>query len=232
MKKKLIKLIIFFVVDIICLDIAIASDNIRRVRAIEFRGIENLSKFELFGRTRVKSENGIISVDIDSLNRVLAQDPYIESFNVSESNERLIVEIKERKPVMLLAISKGGRLIPFETDANFRPISAGKVYATGLPIVIIDEKDAAGGTISGRVKNLSRLLDQIKKSDPFYGELDEIKINSDGTLDVLLKGRRTLFKLNNGYMNFIKLKWTAGYIDRIKRNPEIVDLRNDAVVIR
>jgi hypothetical protein len=232
MEKKLIKFIIFFLVDIICLDIAIGADNIRRVRAIEFRGLENLSKYELFGRIRVKSENGIISVNMDSLNRVLAEEPYIDSFNVSESNERLIVEIKEKKPVMLLTISKGGRLIPFETDVNFRPISAGKVYSTGLPLVIIDEKDAAGGMLSNRVKKISIILEQLKKNDPIYGELDEIKINIDGTLDVILKGRRTLFKINNGYMNFIKLKWTAGYIDRMKRNPEMVDIRTDAVVIR
>ncbi len=232
MEKKLIKLIIFFLVDIICLDIAIGADNIRKVRAIEFRGLEYLSKYELFGRTKVKSENGIISVSMDSLNRVLAEEPYIESFNVSESNERLIVEIKEKKPVMLLAISRGGRLIPFETDLNFRPISAGRVYSAGFPLVIIDEKDAAGGTLSIRVKNINRMLEQLKKNDPIYGDLDEIKINSDGSLNVVLKGRRTLFKINSGYMNFIKLKFTAGYMDRIKRNPEMVDLRTDAVVIR
>jgi hypothetical protein len=232
MEKKLIKLIIFCLLDIIWLDMAIAADNIRRVKAIDFRGLEILSKYDLFVRARVKTESGNFSVNIDSLNRVLAEEPYIESFNVSESNERLIVEIKEKKPVMLLALSKGGRLIPFEADLYFKPISPGRIYSGSMPLVIIDEKDANGGTLSYRVKIISRMLEQLKKSDPIYNELDEIRINSDGSLNVNLKGRRTLFKINSGYMNFIKLKWTAGYIDRIRRNPETVDIRTDAVVIR
>ena len=93
------------------------------------------------------------------------------------------------------------------------------------PIIIISEEDYNKAKLNKNLKLISKLLNYFVKKDRFFlNQIGELYY-SDGKVKVILKGRRTEFHLKPEYSDFIKLKYSAGHLDKSRNYPEklIVD---------
>ncbi|MCU0846768.1 MAG: hypothetical protein MUD12_02650 [Spirochaetes bacterium] len=230
MKGCGVRLAMACAVAAICLDTPAESGKITRIDSVEFRGLRAYSKFEL-SKGAIGSDGTGLLVDLDALGKNLSRSPFLEKYGLSMSDGKLIVTVIEKKPALLIAVRKGERVVPIELDGNFKLISAGRSHAE-LPVIFLGEEDLKRGRIEERARQYSALLKRVGKLSPsLLREISEIHAGSE-IISVYLKGRRTRFLLRPEESGFIRLGVTAGYLDRMRRYPEVIDLLNDRVVIR
>lgn len=212
-------------------DAAFAAD-IRTVKAIEFRGLKLLSKYELLRGTRLKSVARGIVIDVGSLEEAMEKNAFLASYTVNEKGERLIVSVVEKKPVLVLAAVKGGRTYLYELDRDRAVISRNAVHTGRVPFIFVPADDTDRGPVSGRVRELLSVLDRVREQNAvIYREISEIYCNGN-SIRVVLRGRKTGFIMRPDVADFIRLKYVAGYCDHAERYPEDIDITGSAVVIR
>jgi hypothetical protein len=210
---------------------ALAGD-IRKVKAIDFRGLKLMSKYEVVRNARMKALDDGIAIDLDSLDRALAANRFIKSYRVEESGGRLTVSVAEKIPDLIMAVSRNNGTVLYELDAEHSVISKNEVHADRIPVLCLAAEDVAAGPADIRVRGLLSLLDRVRKISPaVYREISEIYFDGKG-IRVTLRGRKTGFVMMPLERDFIKLRYIAGYCDRAGRYPEEINLTGDAVVVR
>ncbi len=211
--------------------IALAGD-VRKVKAVDFRGLKLLSKYDLVRNVRLKAADDGIVIDLESLGRALAGNRFIKSYRVEESGGRLIVSVAEKKPELVMAVERKDGTALYELDAAHAVISKNSVHTDRVPVLCLTGDDMAADAADGRVRDLFTLLGRIKKSQPsVYGELSELRLDGK-EIRVTLKGRKTDFIMRPLERDFIKLRYIAGYCDRAGRYPDEINLTGDAVIVR
>jgi len=212
---------------------AVRAADIRLVKAIEFRGLKLLSKYEVVRGARIKAVAGGIAIDVDSLEAVLENNAFLSSYSVNESGRSLIVTVEEKKPALVLAMVKGGRTHLLELDGGHAVISRNTAHTGRVPFIFAAADDAADrGPVPARVRRLLEVLDLVREQNAvIYRELSEIYCN-DNSIRVVLRGRKTGFIMRPDAADFMKLKYVAGYCDRAERYPEEIDITGSAVVVR
>lgn len=211
---------------------AARAADIRLVKAIEFRGLKLLSKYEVVSGARIKAVAGGIAIDVDSLEEALEKNAFLSSYSVDEKGRRLIVTVEEKKPALVLVTVKGGRTRLFELDGGHAVISRNAVHTARVPFVYVKIDDTDRRPVPARVRRLLAVLDRVREQNALiYGELSEIYCN-DNSIRVVLRGRKTGFILRPDAADFMKLKYVAGYCDRAERYPEEIDITGSAVVVR
>jgi hypothetical protein len=210
----------------ICLAAAAApAKDLRAVKAIEFRGLRLLSKYDIVRGVRFRAVDRGIVIDMDSLEKALSGNSFLSSYRVEESRGRLIVTVAEKKPVLIMAVEGKGGCSLYELDADHAVISRNCVHTDLVPVLYARAGKSGAGTI------LSLLAGIRKRDAALYREISEI-YPAGSAVRVLLRGRRTGFILKPEEQEFIKLKYIAGYCDRTERSPEEINLSGNPVVVR
>ncbi|MFC1669562.1 hypothetical protein ACFL20_04165 [Spirochaetota bacterium] len=232
MKNKLIH-IISITALVIMSGMAVNADNTIKVRAIEFKGLKYITKYEILKSTRVKADKGGIVIDVESLKKSLKNIALIKKYKVAISNGKMKISIVEKKPHLYLAVRKGKRIIPFEIDGNNKIISMKRIYHPAKPVIVIDDNEIIKGKLSKRARGICRLAEYLSKSEKrLYNEINEIFLTVHGKLKVKLNGRRTIFYLNADRASFIRLKYITGYMDRKRYYSDKLNIMQNEVYIR
>jgi hypothetical protein len=230
MKKVLVHTAVFTV----CLaaTVAVPAKDLRAVKAIEFKGLRLLSKYDVIRGSRIKAVDRGIVIDMESLEKALAGNGFISSYRVEESRGRLIITVTEKTPAIILAAEGRGGYTLYELDADSAIISKNNVHTDMVPVLYAQAGSPGAGGLPGGVKSILSLLAGVKKRDAaLYREISEV-YPAGGAIRVLLRGRKTGFILKPEEGEFIRLKYTAGYCDRTGRSPEEINLSGNAVVVR
>ena len=216
----------------VLLDGTIMAGEVRRVRAVEFRGLKLLSKYEIIRGVRMKAGREGIVIDMDSFRLALSKNHFIKAYEIGGNDSGLIISVTEKIPAYILAVVMGEKTNLYELDADYRVISKNDVHASNLPIVYITGQDVKIDAIQGTVKRLLALLGRVKKSDAsIYREISEIYFYKD-RLKITLRGRRTDFILRPDENDFRKLRYITGYLDRSDTSPGEITISDRAAIIR
>jgi hypothetical protein len=212
---------------------AFAFRNVRRVKAIEFRGLKYLSKYEIIGGTITRVEDDYFVVDIDSLSSLLKKNQMVASHRIAIEGENIKIAIVENEPAFLLCVRKKKRVIFFELDRGFKVISYMRVHAYDKPLIIISEEDIDGGRLSGRVIGFLRLLQDLQADNMrIYDEISEIELGDLDNVRLRLHGRKTECIISPTWKSFNRLNYVVAYLDRIKYYPDVLKLFCRFVIIR
>jgi hypothetical protein len=211
---------------------AVMADDIRKVRSIEFRGLGLLSKYDAIRGARLKAVSDGIIVDVESVERVLSQNSFLTSYDVEESRGRLVITVAEKRPVLIIAVERGGRTALYEIGADGAVISKDDVHTGRVPVLVLAEGDFSEGAATDRTRRLMGLLAQVRRTNAaLYRELSEINA-AGGGIRVQLRGRRTEYILRPEPDDFTRLGYVAGYCDRGERDPDEINLTGNAVIVR
>jgi hypothetical protein len=206
---------------------ALAAADARKVAAIEFRGLVNLSKYDIMRGVRYRTEGSGIIIDMDSLEDALKVNYYLESYRVDRAGGRLVVTVAEKRPAMVVVMEGARRSVVYELDGSFAILARNEVHTGRVPILCL-----TAGETAGVVRRLFAVLGRVRKSFPsLYRELSEIYLRGGG-LRVVLRGRRTVFSLGADVADFARLNYLAGYCDRSGRYPEEIQIAGNEVIVR
>ena len=206
--------------------------GVRRVSAVEFRGLKLLTKFDIIKGVRLKAVDGGMVIDVPSLEKALSRNTYLRGFSVSERAGRLIVTVEEKKPSLILVIARGGASAIYELDEGHAILSRNDLHAANVPVLCAAGRDLRNGAGRRGIGNILSLLDRVKKNNaPVYRELSDISCRGEN-LRVYLRGRKTRFILKPHETDFMKLRYIAGQCDRTETYPEEIIISDDAAIIR
>lgn len=211
---------------------AVHGRDVREVEGIEFRGLELLSRHELLAGVPVKASKKGSVIDLDALKSAITKNGMIEASGISVEGDRIIVTVKERVPVHLLAVRRVNEVVPFETDARFAILSVRAVHVTGRPLVVMGEGDLRGGALSARVRGLLSEMERLEKNDgELFKEIAEIEIKNDNVLEIFLKGRKTRIILPVNGRDFRNLRYMVSLFDGQNYYPATLRMGNGYGVI-
>lgn len=203
---------------------------VRTVKAIEFKGLKLLSKYDLVRGVRLRAVPRGIVIDVDSLGRALEGNAFLKTYRVDEVQGKLLVTVVEKKPALVVVAERDGATAMYELDGGHEVISKNNVHTNRVPYVHI-----GSGNISDAAAALKRLFAVLvrvrEKNSVIYRELSEIYCNGD-SIRVVLRGRKTGFVMKPDVADFIRLKYVTGYCDHAERYPEEIDLSDNTVVVR
>jgi hypothetical protein len=218
---------IIIIVMMLSISAAFAKNDLKIFNSIEFKGTNYLSKYEIIDSAKIAIKGKNLLVDMNSLERGLNDIPMVKSYKIIENNQRLIISITENRPIFLISVSNEGKNLLFEMDNEFRIISANRVHASGMPLIIISQEDIKAGRISSRAKTLLNTIYALQtKSLPVIKEIIEMDFTDGQRLKIMLKSRRTVFIIKPDIDSFNKLNYAAGYFDRIKYYPNTFTILN------
>jgi len=150
----------------------------------------------------------------DLLRTALARNPMIEESSIDEDGRGLVVTVKERVPVYLMAVRRGGEIIPFEADERFNVVSVRGVHLEGKPLVIIRGDELKGGAVSARVRDFYRAMSLLERENrELFAEISEIGLENDNMLEIFLKGRKTKISVKNDGPSFSALGCLVAVLD-------------------
>ncbi len=208
------------------------ANEIRNVKAIEFKGLKLMSKYEIIKGSRIKAVNEGIAIDMDSLEKTLSGNKFIKSYRVEENRGILIVSVVEKKPVLIMSVARSGGSVLYELDDDHAIISKNNVHTDRVPVLFVTTEDIAADAATGRIKDLFSVLAGVRGRNPVvYRELTEIYF-AGNSIRVILRGRKTGFIMKPDDTGFLKLKYIVGYCDHEEQYPEEINLSDNEVVVR
>ncbi|GEM_PF-418406 len=221
------------VIIIVWATASFALRNVRRVKAIEFRGVQYLSRYEILGDTVARIENDYLVVDIDSLSARLNENPMVASFRIVIDGDRLRIIVVENEPMFIIAVKREKRLHLFELDRELSVISRERVHTHDSPLIILSESDVQRGNISRRIVEFLELLRELESQQlAVYGEIAEIHLYDFEETRLYLRGRRTAFILNPSWESFQRLNDCVAYLDSRGYYPDMVKVYARFVVLQ
>lgn len=219
---------------LVCLAVpaALAAEDVRIVKAIEFRGLKLLSKYDVVMGARYRATESGIVIDLDSLEQAIKKNGFIESYRIEEKGGSLVVAVAERVPELIVAAGGDGGSVLYEVDAAHRVISRNDVHTDRVPVIYLSGSFAPQGDAAYRAGTLFSLLGRVKKKVPsVYRELSEIHA-AGNSIRVVLRGRKTGFTMRPDEAGFIRLKYIVGYCDSVGQYPDEINLSGNAVIVR
>jgi hypothetical protein len=214
-------------------DTALSRGKILHVKEIEFRGLDNISKQELFRNVHTEAAAGGISIDITALEKGLASNPLLASHAVELKEKRLIIAVVEKKLLTPLVIKGRGESVLYLLDHEFRKVARNRLYSVRGPLLVVDEKSAGKSGMSDYIKEILSDLDRLRvRKKELYDQISEISVIRDRTADVIMKSRRTRFRIVPDYRSLALLGAVTAYLDRIDSYPESMKIIDDRVFFR
>lgn len=210
-----------------------AGKDFKIYKSIEFKDLNYLSKYEIIDLTDFTVKEKKIIIDINSLIRVLNDLPMVKSFKLTEIDQSLLVTIVENQPVFPLCVREGGNNLLIELDKDYNLISVGRIHAINMPIIIISQEEMRNRILSAGLKKFLGLLSDLHKDGlRVIREIREIDYLNNLNINILLKGRKTVFNIKPDTDSFNKLNYAAGYFDRIKYYPHTFTILNDSGILK
>jgi hypothetical protein len=230
--RILLNILLLLAVTSLTADRALCRGKTIVVKEIEFRGLENLSKYELFRNVKTEAVSGGISLDINALEESLASNPLIVSHAVELNDKRLVIGVVEKKLLIPVVLKAKEESLLYLLDHEFRQVARNRLYSVHGPVLVIEEKPGKSG-MSDSIKNILRALNRLKiRKKDLFSQISEITIKRDRTADVIMKGRRTRFGIIPDYRTLSLLECITAYLDRIDYYPERMKIIGDRVFFR
>ena len=221
--------------------VSISSLNAQKVMKFEtvsFNGLTYISKYEIIKLMKQKQVKGGVIIDVGDLKKKLDKHKMIEKYKLYEQNNKLLIAIREKKPVFLLGVIHNDDVTIYELDRSMKAISRNNVHATELPIIYIKKHVLKKRSLKEIIKKLYSIQLKIKNTVPrIFKELSLVYVNNvstgnDSILRIMLRQRKTLYILNNIKNSLLSLKTITGYFDKIQYYPAYVRIDDDKVIIR
>lgn len=226
--RILLKILLLPVVIFITHDAGLSQGKALVVEEIEFRGLENISKSELFRNVKTETVSGGISIDITALEKSLASNPLIMSHGVELKEKRLIIALAEKKLFNPVVVKGKGESVLYLLDHEFRKVARNRLYSVRGPVLVVNEKLVGKQGMSDYIKGILTVLDRVKVRKRYlFSQLSEINIMRNRKTDVIMKGRRTRFSLIPDYRTFSLLEQITAYLDRVDQYPERMKIIGD-----
>ncbi|MBN2158278.1 MAG: hypothetical protein JW807_02700 [Spirochaetes bacterium] len=230
MKTRLLTTAIAFV--ILATPGTLAAKNVRTVKAIAFKGLKLLSKYDIVRGARYRATEAGIVIDLDSLEKAIERNGFIDSYRIDEEKGNLVVTVVERTPELIVVVPGEDGSVLYELDAERQVISRNDVHTARIPVIYLSVGYAPDGSSASRAGRLFVLLDRVKKTNPaVYRELSEIH-QAGRWIRVMLRGRKTEFTMKPDEASFIRLKYIIGYCDSVEQYPDEINLSGNAVIVR
>lgn len=212
---------------------AYALRDVRKIKAIEFKGLNNIGKNEILSRVDYRAGDDGILINFNSLDEVLKKLPLIRAYKISEEGDRLIVDISEHEISFLVAIKSRQRIIPLEIDGRARILSVNRVHVYDIPMLTIPASEMNGDRFSNRFRKIIGILNQASMENPsLFREIREIDLTDYPRVDIMLRGRRTRFTARMDKDSFYTMKYMLGYLDNAKYYPRVVEHYGDRSVMK
>ena len=200
--------------------------------AVEFQGLQYITKEEIAKSAGFRGVQGGVRVDIGMLEKALSGIRAVKSYSISSEGNRLLIRVVEKMPLIVCVFTKGKRTVLYELDSACSVISAGSVRAWDVPYVHIQGHENSGRCMTAGIGSFCRLMAQVRAGDPsFYTEISEVVLRGPEA-EVMLKKRKTRFRVKPERSCLERLKYIAGYLDRIRFYPDSLDVTEDRVLIR
>ncbi|HNV46757.1 MAG TPA: hypothetical protein PKJ16_06925 [Spirochaetota bacterium] len=197
-----------------------AFRNVKKVSAIEFKGLKYLTKYELISAADTVVEQDGIVIDVDSLEAALRKNLYVKDYRIVEKDRRITVTVEEKRPALVMAIEKEGAYAFIELDGELAALSYNRVHAADRPLVVVPWAFAHSGSLSKQVRDYLRTILEAEKSGlKVCRELTEVYIRSDGKVRIRLRGRRTEFLAEMNRAALERLNTCVGFLDAAGRYP-------------
>jgi hypothetical protein len=210
-----------------------ALKDIRKIKSLEFKGLNNISKNEILSKVDIRAADDGILIDYKSLNDALKNISLIRAYKISEDGDRLIVNIAEHEIAFLAAIKSKQRIIPVEIDGRGRILSVNRAHVYDKPMLIIPVSEMNGDRLSNRSKKIIGILNQAVTENPsLFREIIEIDLTDYPRVDIMLRGRRTRFTVHMNKDSFYTMKYMLGYLDNAKYYPWTVEHYGDRSVMK
>lgn len=212
--------------------VTVVAGALLTVKAVEFRGLNFLSKYEIVRGVETRAVQGGISIDRAALESALEGNGLVAAHRLGIEQERLVITVTERVPAVPVAVVAGERTVPLELDASGRVLSRGAWHARRAPLLVAAAGDFSQALPSARLRGLVSLMERIRVTLPaLYREITEVHLG-DGELAVYLKGRRTRCTVAARYEGMARLSHVLGYLDRTGRYPDSITVSDAITVIR
>ena len=73
-----------------------------RVKAVEFRGLACLTKYDIVRGVSLKATDKGIVIDVDSLRRSLSKNDFINNYRIDVAGGNLVVSVLEKRPAHVI----------------------------------------------------------------------------------------------------------------------------------
>lgn len=209
------------------------GEGMKKFGAVLFKGLSNLSKYEIIEGVPLNRKGKLILIDTDSLKSRLSAMSLIEEFSLSSKSGNLIIEIREKSPFYSLAVKNGSETVFLEVDGRFKIIARNRLLGGTRPLIFCERKDLEGGNFSSRVMGLMESLAYIReKQKRLFREIESLSFFQGGKINVRLRGRGTRFLIEPQRENFRRLEVIGGYCDSEKKYPKEIIIESSRVVVR
>lgn len=213
--------------------VTVGGESMKEFGAVLFKGLKNLSKYEIVEGVPLKRKEGAILIDTKSLKSRLSAMSLIEEFSLSSKGGKLLVEIREKIPFYSLAVKNGRETVFLEVDRGCKIIARNRLLGGSRPLIFCERKDLEGGKFSSRVTGLMDNLAYLhEKQKKLFREIESLSFFSGGKITVRLRGRGTRFFMEPRIVNFRRLEVVGGYCDRGKKYPKEIIIESSRVVVR
>ncbi len=230
MKKGALMTVVFLLMVISSREI---RGEMKQFRGIAFRGLKNLSKYELIQGIPVKSVKGTIYLDVTALEKRLSSMALISSFRITKDKGTLVVEVAETEALLPLAVENGAETVFLEIDENFKILARNRFLGGRRPVIYCNRRDVEGEDYSARLQKLLRYMLIIRNNRKIlFREISSLSFHREGKIVVKLRERNTRFVLTVDLTNFRRLEAVAGYCDTEGVYPDKVIITGNKVVLR
>ena len=209
-----------------------ASASTLRVQSLVFKGLENISRFEIAEKSGFISKDDFIIIDKNRLEEVLRAEPMIESYKIIIKNQTMTIIIKERESSYYVYITGNrGSLIGL-IDQHYNLISVNRIPRYTDPLIVLNNSDVDGRTIAPSAR---------KRIETFFGaaeklsvkrQLKQVDMRDKSAVRVTLNGRPTVFVMGETREQLDRLEYLCGYFDSIGYYPPLIDISGDRAILR
>lgn len=191
-----------------------AAGDVRLVGSVEFHGLKSLASREILNGVPHRVQGDGVVLDVDAMRDALRKNPYVRDFTMRKEGNKLVVEVQEREPAFIVAIKKGRAVTAVEVDGSLRVLSVNHARGRDVPVVIVGGAAMSGKGLSERLEAVLGMLGEINRGRlAVYREIDEIDLTDYPYASILLRGRRTTFKVRVREQDLLRLNYLAGFLD-------------------
>jgi cell division protein FtsQ len=162
---------------------ALLSASYFQIREISVRGLKELTEKEILSMAGVERRSNILSVNTDAVAKRIAANAWVKNVYVGrELPDRLVVDVRERKPIAL--VKQGGQFYLMDAGGFvFKKLSGGD----DVDLAILNGVNIHNKTLSPLLADALKLLEALTASDrhAFLGTVSEIHISDVFGLSML-----------------------------------------------
>lgn len=162
---------------------SLLSASYFEIREISVRGLKELTEKDVLAMAKVKPRSNIFCVNGEAVAGRIAVNPWVKNVYVGrEYPNRLVLDVRERKPVAL--VKQGGGFYLMDSEGYvFKKLSG----ADDVDLAILNGVNVQNKTLTPLVADALQLLETLSSSEryAFLGTISEIDVSDVFGLSLL-----------------------------------------------